>query len=132
MKVFVVLAFWILSLNATAQKAFEFEYYYGKTHHFEIKLSLANGYILASEILETNLATRKKTKYIPTGSSGKTLNLVFLPDTTAASIKRRKRNKIILYNLKEDYESLPAKIKGIYGIDLKTFSFKLYKQKAIH
>jgi len=112
-----------------AQKAFEFENYYGKTKNFEIKLALANGYILGSEIIKTDLRTNKKTKYIvDAGLDRKSQNLMFLPDNTDRTIRHRKRDNIILYGLEDEYELLPNKIRGIYGIDLSTYSFTLYKQ----
>ena len=64
MKVVIILALLMMNLCSFAQKAFEFEYYYGKTKNFEIKLSLANGYLMGSEIIKTDLTTNKRIKYL--------------------------------------------------------------------
>ncbi|MCX2475523.1 hypothetical protein OQZ33_14415 [Pedobacter sp. MC2016-05] len=133
MKAAVIIILLIASLSTFAQKAFEFEYYYGKTKSFEIKLSLANGYILGSEIIKTDIKTEKAVKYLPNKIQGEnTKSLVFLPDMNDKTVKRRKRDNIILHKIKDDYEMLPDEIIGSYGIDLKTYSFKLYKLKANH
>ncbi|RZL34383.1 hypothetical protein [Pedobacter sp. Leaf41] len=133
MKAAVIIILLIASLNTVAQKAFEMEHYYGKTKNFEIKLSLANGYILGSKIIKTDIKTDKVVKYLPNKIQGEnTLSLVFLPDINDKTIKRRKRDNIILYKMKDDYEMLPDKIIGSYGVDLKTYSFKLYKLRTNH
>lgn len=133
MKAAVIIILLIASLSTFAQKAFEMEHYYGKTKNFEIKLSLANGYILGSKIIKTDIKTDKVVKYLPNKIQGEnTLSLVFLPDINDKTIKRRKRDNIILYKMKDDYEMLPDKIIGSYGVDLKTYSFKLYKLRTNH
>jgi hypothetical protein len=133
MKPAIIILLLTISSYSFAQKAFKFEYYYGKTKNFEIKLSLANGYILGSEIIKTDIKTEKVVKYLPNKIQGEnTQSLVFLPDINDKTIKRRKRDHIILYKMKDDYKMLPDKIIGNYGIDLKTYSFKLYKLKANH
>jgi len=133
MKAAVIIILLIASLSTVAQKAFEMEHYYGKTKNFEIKLSLANGYILGSKIIKTDIKTDKVVKYLPNKIQGEnTLSLVFLPDINDKTIKRRKRDNIILYKMKDDYEMLPDKIIGSYGVDLKTYSFKLYKLRTNH
>ncbi|RYD78688.1 MAG: hypothetical protein EOP55_06545 [Sphingobacteriales bacterium] len=133
MRVILTTVLLTISSYAFSQKAFEFAYYYGKTKNFEIKLSLANGYILGSEIIKTDIKTGKKVRYFPNEVPGKNgHSLVFLPDSNDKTIRIRKRDNIILHNIKEDYENLPGKINGIYGIDLKTYSFKLHHQSANH
>ncbi|TCD12806.1 hypothetical protein EZ449_01810 [Pedobacter frigidisoli] len=133
MKGAITILLFTISSYSFAQKAFEFEYYYGKTKNFEIKLSLANGYILGSEIIKTDLKTSRKIKYIPNDNPDrKSQSLMFLPDSTDRTVRRRKRDNIILYNMKDDYQVLPDKIRGVYGIDLGTFKFTLYKQKTTH
>ncbi|RZK13490.1 MAG: hypothetical protein EOO86_20040 [Pedobacter sp.] len=133
MKATLTLVLLMISLTTFAQKAFEFEYYFGKTKNFEIKLSLANGYVLGSEVMKTDLKTGKKTKYLPNNlTEGKLQSITFLPDSADRSITPRKRNNITLYRMKNDFEILPGTINGTYGIDLKTFTFKLHKQKITH
>lgn len=133
MKPAIIILLLTISSYSFAQKAFEVEHYYGKTKNFEIKLSLANGYILGSEIIKTDIKTEKVVKYLPNKIQGEnTKSLEFLPDINDKTIKRRKRDNIILYKMKEGYEMLPDKIIGNYGIDLKTYSFKLYKLTTTH
>lgn len=130
MKAALTLLLLMVSLTTFAQKAFEFEYYYGKTKNFEIKLALAKGYILGSEIIKTDLLTHKKSRYLPNNlTEGKLQSITFLPDSADRSITPRKRNNIIFYRMNNDFEILPNTINGAFRIDLKTFSFKLYKQK---
>lgn len=133
MKGAITILLFTISSYSFAQKAFEFEYYYGKTKNFEIKLSLANGYILGSEIIKTDLKTSRKIKYIPNDNPDrKSQSLMFLPDSADHTVRRRKRDNIILYRMADEYEILPNKIKGIYGFDLNTSSFTLYRQKTTH
>ncbi len=133
MRVVLTTVLLTISSYAFSQKAFEFAYYYGKTKNFEIKLSLANGYILGSEIIKTDIKTGKKVKYLPNEIPGKNgHSLVFLPDSNDKTVRIRKRDNIILHKIKEAYESLPGEINGIYGIDLKTYSFNLHHQSANH
>jgi len=128
MKAAITIIFLIICNYSFAQKAFEFENYYGKIKNFELKLALANGYILGSEIIKTDIKTNKKIKYIANaGIDRKSQNLIFLPDSTDRTTPRRKRDNIILYRLEAEYEVLPNKIRGIYRIDLSTYSFTLYK-----
>jgi len=128
MKAAITTIFLIICSYSFAQKAFEFESYYGKTKRFELKLALANGYILGSEIIKTVVKTNKKIRYIANaGSDRESQNLIFLPDSTDHTIRHRKRDKIILYRLEDDYEVLPNKIRGTYSIDLSTYSFTLYR-----
>ncbi|RYD74943.1 hypothetical protein [Pedobacter agri] len=130
MKTVFTFIFIIFCAHSFAQKAFEFKYYYGKTKNFEIKLSLANGYILGSEIVKTDLLANKKVKYLPLETQDKnTQKLVFLPDVKDTTVRKRKRDHIILYKMKDDFDVLPDQINGAYGFDLKTSGFKLYKQK---
>ena len=45
---------------------------------------------------------------------------------------RRKRDHIILFKMDDEYDILPQKIDGVIGLDLKTYRFRLYKQKSSH
>lgn len=49
---------------AKAQKAYDEVVYGGKSKLFSLKLTLADGYIEASELQATNLKSNKKTRYV--------------------------------------------------------------------
>jgi len=124
MKLSILFFLLITCFTAFAQKAFEFEHYQGKTKDFMINLSLANGYLLGSEIIRTDLKTLKKVKYL--ASDYRQKNLSFLPDPHDKNVRIRKRDNFKLYGLDEE-QAMPAKVKGVYGIDLKTYRIVLYK-----
>jgi len=131
MRVVFTIVCLVWSLKAYTQKAFEFEHYYGKTKDFEIRLSLANGYILGSEIIKTYLKTNKKVKYIVSAApAGKSQGITFFPDPGDKATVIRKREFITLYHISDEYDVLPDKINAVCGIDLKTNRLKLYKAKA--
>lgn len=121
MKLVITFILILLSSYAYSQKAYEFVYYEGTTKAFKIKLSLADGYLLGSQIIKTDLKSSTYTTYIV--SEHKNRNLSFLPKDK--TIPARKRDHITLYKL-NDGQELPHQIKGFYGLDLKTFRFTLY------
>lgn len=126
MKTSFIALFLLITFSASAQKAFEYQYYYAKTKNFSVKLSLADGYIAATEIDITSIKTQQTTKFqSDTGRPEENGRMTFYP---VSPKKVRKRDNIVLYGIKDIFDTLPQKIKGTYHLDLASYNLVFAKK----
>lgn len=116
----------LITCSVSAQKAFEYQYYYAKTKNFKVKLSLADGYMPATEIEITSIKTQQTTKFqSDAGQPAANGRMTFYP---VSPNKTRKRDNIVLFGIKDVFDTLPQKIKGTYHLDLASYNLVLYKR----
>lgn len=126
MKLIIISILIFTSLTAFSQKAYEIEYYNGKTKTFSVKFTLANGYIAACEILKKDFVTQKTVKYIPEfGAESANHKMKFLRLSKSASTPA---DYFILDGIRDGYEVLPKEIHGIYCHHLKKYQILLFKK----
>jgi len=119
MKQFCILFLLVLfSFSANAQKAYETIVYNGKLPKVKVVLTLADGYILGSEIKTTDTATGKVSVFLPEEKNG----TLHFESTLNASY-------FVLTDLTAYVKTLPKKIKAchIYQEGNKQQSFTLYR-----
>ncbi|WP_183562611.1 hypothetical protein [Mucilaginibacter sp. SP1R1] len=112
-KALFILLLATLPLFSLAQKAYETARYTTRLSNRTIRLTLANGYIGASEIVVFNANKNKPKRYAPESGAPDAQNqLSFRP------INNKGQEYFIMSNMQEAYGQLPAYING-----------KLYKNK---
>lgn len=117
MKQFCILFLLVLfSSSASAQKAYETIVYNGKLPKVKVVLTLADGYILGSEIKTTDTAMGKVSVFLPREKNG---TFHFESDLNTFYF--------VLTDLTADIKTLPKKIKAIYQDGNKQQSFTLYR-----
>ncbi|MCZ4242973.1 hypothetical protein [Pedobacter punctiformis] len=129
-KTAMLLTFLILPVLAFSQKAFEYEYYVGKTKDMSIKLSLADGYIAASEIRTVAFKNKKASKFLTeTGYEQPNRKMKFYHYSPS---QKEFPDYFIIENIKDTYEVVPEKMAGKYYFNNKAIDFTLKKVKSSH
>lgn len=127
MKIFCLIStvLLFLTLHTFAQKAYDVEYYNGKMENLNIRFSLANGYISASEVKITNPKTKLSSTFLAeSGAENPDYKMKFLPDVKSKMYD----TYFILYGIKDGYEVLPKEIHGIYYRNSKEYKVVLFKR----
>ncbi len=113
---------------SAAQKAYDAVYYTGKTQNITVKLTLANGYIGASEIKTTDSKTKKTSQFLPESGS--------VPDDKKLKFSHHSpSNKsftdyFILDAIEENYDRAPKIIYGTYYFNGRSYSITFTKMKS--
>lgn len=112
-----------------SQKAFEYEYYTGKTKDMTIKLSLADGYIAASEIRTVAFKNKKVSRFLTeTGYEQADRKMKFYHYSAA---KKEFPDYFIIENIRDTYEQIPKEMRGKYYFKNEVIPFTL-KISASH
>ncbi|KQM74915.1 hypothetical protein ASE74_02730 [Pedobacter sp. Leaf216] len=123
---FIIIASFILIVSPAyvfAQKAFEYEYYVGKTKDMTIKLSLADGYIAASEIRTVGFKSKKTSLFLTeTGYEQAGLKMKFYHDSAS---QKEFPDYFIVDNIRDAYEQLPKEMHGEYYFKNEVIAFTL-------
>ncbi|WP_316802201.1 hypothetical protein [Pedobacter nototheniae] len=118
----------ILPAYAFSQKAFEYEYYLGKTKDITIKLSLADGYIAGSEIRTVAIKTGKASKFLTeTGYEQPDRKMKFYHYSPS---QKEFPDYFIIENTRDTYEVVPEKMMGKYYYKNQIVSFNLKHLKT--
>ena len=129
-KIIVCFIFVASPIYAFSQKAFEYEYYTGKTKYMTIKLSLADGYIAASEIKIVSLKTKKASKFLTeTGYEQPDRKMKFYHYSPS---QKEFQDYFIIENIRDAYTIIPEKMKGKYYYKTHVIDFTLKRLKPMH
>ena len=121
----ILFALMLLPAWAFCQKAYEAIQYKGAVQNLIVKLTLANGYIGASELLTINKKTGTRKKFLPEkGYADDSGKLKFIHYTPAGKLLV---NYFILSGMEESYAGIPNKILGEYVRNRVSYPVKFYK-----
>lgn len=127
-----ILASFILMVSPIyvfSQKAFEYEYYIGKTKDMTIKLLLADGYIAASEIRTVAFRSKKASRFLTeTGYEQADRKMKFYHYSPS---QKEFPDYFILENIRDAYELVPREMHGKYYFKNEVIGFTL-KISRIH
>lgn len=127
-KLITCFIFMILPTYAFSQKAFEYEYYSGKTKDMTIKLSLADGYIAGSEIKTIAFKNKKASRFLTeTGYEQPGLKMKFYHYSPS---QKEFLDYFIMDNIRDTYEIIPKKMTGKYYYKNQIVSFSLTHLKT--
>ncbi|WP_198139719.1 hypothetical protein [Pedobacter sp. BAL39] len=116
----------LLPVAAYSQKAYETIPYAARFNGQQIKLTFADGYIGASEVMVTKAGRKKKDLFIADqGFVGKDRQLKFSAYKTSSAAAG---DTFVLTDIEEFYDELPKVIRCCYKKGGKRYSIRFIKQ----
>ena len=121
-KILILTLFMISPIISFAQKAYEMVEYNGTINGMTVKLSLADGYLVASKI--TFVSKKSKLFYPENGFINSAKQIKFAPN---ANTNELDKEYFILLNPKNDFDKIPQQISCKFWDGKKSYNFILLK-----
>jgi hypothetical protein len=122
----IIITVLAMHANVFSQKAYDVIYYRGTTQNINVKFTLANGYINASEIQTIDRKTKRVSKFLAAhdtaDNDGK---MKFYHHSTSG----KTFSDYFILDIQDYYQHVPAKIRGKYYFNRTAYRITLSRYK---